>query len=70
MFSKGCRVILHTDYADRDDDHLKVIFKSGKHNHVGVIQNSSESGVGRGRKRNYVVDVDDDDDDEEGRRPS
>ena len=60
MYSKGCRVILHTEYVDRDDDDLKVIFKSGKHNHAGVIQNSSDCGVGRGRKRKYARDVDGD----------
>ena len=29
-YSKGCRVILHTEYIDRDDEDLKVVFKSGE----------------------------------------
>ena len=33
MYTKGCRVILHTNNTDRDDDDLKVISTSGKHNH-------------------------------------
>jgi len=52
MYCKGCRAILHTEYVDRADDHLKVIFKAGKHNHCGGNQKrySSESGQGHGRK--------------------
>ena len=44
---------MHTNYTDRDDDDLKAIFKTGKHNH-GFNQNSSEYAVGRGRKRRYA----------------
>ena len=64
MYTKGCRVILLTEYVDRDDNDLKVIFKSGKHNHGGSVQNSSDCGVGRGRKRKYARVVDDDEDSE------
>ena len=69
-YSKGCRVILHTEYVDWDDDDLKVIFMSGKHNHEEPDQNSSHCGVGRGRKRMYARVVDDEEeselDDEDG----
>ena len=61
MYTKGCRVILHTNYTDRDDDDLKVIFKTGKHNHGEPDQNSSDCGVGRGSKRKYARVVDDED---------
>ena len=64
MYTKGCRVILHTNYTDRDDDDLKVIFKAGKHNHGEPDQNSSDCGVGRGSKRKYARVVDDDEDSE------
>ena len=60
MYTKGCKVILHTNYTDRDDNDLKVIFKTGEHNHR-YNQNSSECGVGRGRKRKYARVVDDED---------
>ena len=62
-YSKGCRVVLHTEYVDCDDDDLKVISMSGKHNH-GFNQYSSNCGVRRGRKRNYaqLVDYDEDSD--------
>ena len=63
-YSKGCRVILHTEYVDWDDDDLKVISTSGKHNHGGFDQNSSGCGVGRGRKRKYARVVDDEEDSE------
>ena len=61
MYTKGCRVILHTEYVGWDDDDLKVISTSGIHNH-GFNQNSSECGVGHGRKRRYArVEADDED---------
>ena len=53
MYAKGCRVVLHTHYTDRDNNDLKVIFKSGDHNHR-FDHDSSECGVGRGRKRRYA----------------
>ena len=62
-YSKGCRVVLHTEYVDCDDDDLKVISTSGKHNHR-FNQNSSGCGVRRGRKRNYAGLVYDDEDSE------
>ena len=65
MYTKGCRVILHTNYTDRDDDDLKVIFKAGKHNHGEPDQNSSDCGVGRGSKRKYARVVDDEDSEQE-----
>merc|ERR1711973_684250 len=68
-YSKGCRVVLQTEYVDCDDKDLKVISMSGKHNH-GFNQNSSNCVVRRGRKRNYaqLVDYDEDSelDEEEG----
>ena len=63
-YSKGCRVILHTEYVGWDDDDLKVIFTSGKHNHGEPDQNSSHCGVGRGSKRKYARVVDDEEDSE------
>ena len=65
MYSKGCRVILHTEYVHRDDADLKVIFKSGKHNRAGFIQNFSDCGVGAGRKLKYAGGVDFDADSDE-----
>ena len=65
MYAKGCRVILHTEYVDCDDKDLKVIFKTGKNNHGEPDQNSSNCGVGRGRKRNYAQLADNDDEDSE-----
>ena len=64
MYIKGSRVILHTNYKDRDDDDFKVIFKAGKHNHGEPDQNSSDCGVGRGSKRKYARVVDDEEDSE------
>ena len=63
MYCKGCSAILHTEYVDRDNDQLKVIYKAGKHNYDGSNQKrySSESGLGRGRKRKYARDIDDED---------
>ena len=62
-YSKGCRVVLHTEYVDSDDKDVKVISVSGKHNH-GFNPYSSKSGVRRGRKRNYaqLVDYDNEED--------
>ena len=56
-YAKGCKAVLHTKYTDRDDKDLKVIFKSGQHNHK-----SSECGVGRGRKRRRYGRVESDED--------
>ena len=69
-YTKGCKVILHTNYTDRDNNDLKVIFKTGDHNHR-FDQDSSECGVGRGRKRRYArAEADEDseleEEDEEG----
>ena len=72
-YSKGCRVVLQTEYVDCDDKDLKVISMSGKHNH-GYNQYSSKCGVSRGRKRNYAQlaeydedsEAEDDDDGDEG----
>ena len=49
--------------VDWDDNHLKVIYKSGKNNHAGGTKNlySSESVLGRGRKRKYAGEINDDD---------
>ena len=63
-YSTGCRVILHTEYVDWDDDDLKVISTSGKYNHGGFDQNSSGCGIRHGRKRKYARFVDDDEDSE------
>ena len=63
-YNKGCRVILHTEYVEWDDDDLKVISTFGKHNHGAYDQNSSGCGVRRGRKRKYARVVDDDEDSE------
>ena len=63
-YSKGCRVVLQTEYVDCDDKDLKVISMSGKHNH-GYNQYSSKCGVSRGRKRNYAQLVDYDNEDSE-----
>ena len=30
---EGCRVRIHTDYADRDEKNLRVIYKNGVHSH-------------------------------------
>ena len=46
MYRKGCGVILHTEYVDRDDNHLKVIYKAGKHNHAGGKHKSYFSKIG------------------------
>ena len=64
-YSKGCRVVLHTEYVDSDNKDVKVISVSGKHNH-GFNLYSSKSGVRRGRKRNYaqLADYDNEDCDE------
>ena len=62
-YTKGCKVILHTNYTDRDDNDLKVIFKTGEHNHR-YNEKSSECGVGRGRKRRYARAEADDEDSE------
>ena len=34
-----CRVVLNTDFADCDDDNMKVFWKAGKHNYVATNQN-------------------------------
>ena len=59
MYCKWCRAILHTEYVDTDNDHLKVIYKSGKYYHGGGQQERyfSESVLGRGRKRRYAREV-------------
>ena len=63
MYSKDCPVIVHVwSLEQKDECDLKVIYKSGKHNHGGGKQErySSESVIGRGRKRKYARGVNDD----------
>ena len=64
-YSKGCRVVLHTEYVDCDNKDVKVISITGKHNH-GFNPYSSKSGVRRGRKRNYAQLAEYDNEDGEG----
>ena len=64
-YSKGCKAVLHTDYTECDNNDLKVIFKTGEHNH-GYNHKSSECGAGRGRKRRYArVESDEEDSEHE-----
>ena len=30
---KGCRVMIHTNYTDKDEDRLHVIYRNESHNH-------------------------------------
>ena len=39
---KGCRVNIHTEYADKNEKNLRVIYRNGVHNHpapLGVSKN-------------------------------
>ena len=60
MYSKGCPVIVHVRSLEQKDEcDLKVISKAGKHNHGRANRNSysSETTLGRGRKRKYAREV-------------
>ena len=54
IYSKGCPVFVHVRSLEQKDEcDLKVIYKSGKHNHGGGKQErySSESGLGPWEKK-------------------